>query len=76
MSNYITLELNGGSCYRVNVPITEGESLALSCKGNGAFQNKMWDIICERIEKREGMTIQGYFNLISKTIEGKTSPLH
>tara|TARA_A100001388_G_C28688301_1_gene459996 strand:- start:436 stop:666 length:231 start_codon:yes stop_codon:yes gene_type:complete len=76
MDNYITVELNGGSRYLENVALTEGEVLALNCKGNGAFTNKIWDIICERIEKREGMKIKGFFNLISITCNGKTKPLH
>jgi len=76
MKDYITVELASGSKYRENVYITKGEALALECKGNGAYENKVWDIICNNINEREGMIIQGYFNLISKTINGKTSPLH
>ncbi len=77
MKHYITVKLNGGSEYVENVEITEGEALALDCKGNGAYQNKVWDMICEKIFWREGgMKIQGYFQLISYTINGKTKPLH
>lgn len=77
MENYITVKLNGGSEYLENVEITKGEAMALDCKGNGAFQNKVWDLICERIFWREGgMKIQGYFQLVSYTINNKTKPLH
>ena len=49
MKDYITVELASGSKYRENVYITKGEALALECKGNGAYENKVWDIICNNI---------------------------
>ena len=77
MENYITVKLNGGSEYVENVAITYGEALLLDCKWNGAFQNKVWDELCNRIFWREGgMKIQGYFQLVSYTINGETKPSH
>ncbi len=76
MEYYLTLELNGGSLYRVDVPLTKKEFLILECKGNGKFQNHMWDLICDSINQREKMTIQGNYNLISYTGNGKTKIIH
>ena len=45
MENYITVKLNGGSEYQQDIYITKGEALALDCKGNGAYQNKIWEVV-------------------------------
>ena len=77
MENYITVKLNGGSEYEQDIYITKGEALALECKGNGAFQNKIWEVIASHINWREQMTIdKGAFQILSYTIDGKTKEWH
>lgn len=77
MENYITVKLNGGSEYEQDIYITKGEALALGCKGNGAFQNKIWEVIASHINWREQMTIdKGAFQILSYTINGITREWH
>ena len=76
MKNYITIQLRGGSEYLETIELTEQEACLLDCSVNSPFINHVWDFICKRIWWREGIEIQGNFNLISKTINGVTSPLH
>ena len=77
MKHYITVKLNGGSEYQQDIYITEGEALALDCKGNGAYQNKIWDVIASHINWREQMCVNGGgFQLVSYTVNGVTKPLH
>ena len=76
MKNYITIQLRGGSEYLETIELTDQEACLLDCSGNSPFINHVWDFICKRIWWREGIEIQGNFNLISKTINGVTTPLH
>ena len=76
MKNYITVQLIGGSEYVEDIAITDQEAILLDASGNMPFQKIVWDFICQRLWWREGIEIQGNFNLISKTINGKTTPLH
>ena len=76
MKNYITIQLRGGSEYLEDVALTDQEACLLDCSGNSPFINHVWDFICQRVWWREGIEIQGNFNLISKTINGITTPLH
>ena len=76
MKNYITIQLRGGSEYLETIELTDQAAMLLDVSGNMPFQNIVWDFICKRIWWREGIEIQGNFNLISKTINGKTTPLH
>ena len=55
----------------------KGEALALDCKGNGAYQNKIWEVIASHINWREQMCVNGGgFQLVSYTVNGITKPLH
>ena len=76
VKNYITVQLIGGSEYVEDIAITDQEAILLDASGNMPFQKIVWDFICQRLWWREGIEIQGNFNLISKTINGKTTPLH
>ena len=77
MQNYITVKLNGGSEYEQDIYITKGEAMALSCKGNGAFQNKIWEVVAERINWREQMVVNGgAFQIVSYTVNGITRAWH
>ena len=76
VKNYITVQLIGGSEYVEDIAITDQEAILLDASGNMPFQKIVWDFICQRLWWREGIEIQGNFNLISKTINGITTPLH
>ena len=76
MKNYITIQLRGGSEYIQDVELMKDEALLLDCSGNSPFINHVWDFICARVWWREGIKIQGNYDLISKTINGVKSPLH
>ena len=76
MKNYITIQLIGGSEYLEDIELKDDEALLLDCSGNSPFINYMWNYICKRLWWREGIEIQGNFKLISKTINGVTTPLH
>lgn len=76
VKNYITVQLIGGSEYVEDIAITDQEAMLLDVSGNMPFQNIVWDFICQRLWWREGIEIKGNFNLISKTINGITTPLH
>ena len=76
MKNFITIQLRGGSEYIQDVELMQDEALLLDCSGNSPFINHVWDFICQRIWWREGIEIQGNFDLISKTINGVKTPLH
>lgn len=76
MKNYITIQLIGGSEYLEDIELKDDEALLLDCSGNSPFINHIWNYICKRLWWREGIEIQGNFNLISKTINGVTTPLH
>ena len=76
VKNYIKVQLIGGSEYVEDIAITDQEAILLDASGNMPFQKIVWDFICQRLWWREGIEIQGNLNLISKTINGKTTPLH
>lgn len=76
MKNYITIQLIGGSEYLEDIELKDDEALLLDCSGNSPFINYIWNYICKRLWWREGIEIQGNFKLISKTINGVTTPLH
>ncbi len=69
---YITVELNGGSRYQMNIDLTEQEKIWLL----DTDHNSSWDKLCESVKNREGIEIVGHYNLISYTIHGNTRPLH
>ena len=71
--NYITVQANGGSFYKMDIPLNSKECQLLLDK---MFINESWDLLCRSVEEREGVVIQGNYNLVSFTIEGKTRPLH
>ena len=71
--NYITVQANGGSFYKMDIPLNTKECQLLLDKTD---INRSWDLVCASVQDREGVEIQGNYNLISFTIEGVTRPLH
>tara|TARA_Y100000356_G_C11236086_1_gene277881 strand:- start:517 stop:879 length:363 start_codon:yes stop_codon:yes gene_type:complete len=69
---YITVELNGGSRYQMNIDLTEQEKIWLL----DTDHNESWNKLCKSVKNREGIEIIGNYNLISYTIHGNTRPLH
>ena len=76
MKNFITVQWKYGSQYKVNIELKQDEAFLLDCSGNSKIINLVWDYVCARIWWREGMTIKGNYDLISKTINGVETPLH
>tara|TARA_Y100001963_G_scaffold7218_1_gene9337 strand:+ start:1610 stop:1831 length:222 start_codon:yes stop_codon:yes gene_type:complete len=73
MINYLTIQANGGSFYKMDIPLNTKECQLLLDKTD---INRSWDLVCASVQDREGVEIQGNYNLISFTIEGVTRPLH
>ena len=71
--NIITIKANGGSYYEQDVIINAKECQLLLDKTN---INASWDLFCESVEAREGIVIQGNYQLISYRIDGIMGPLH
>lgn len=71
--NIITIQANGGSYYKQDVILNAKECQLLQDKAN---PNETWDLFCESIEAREGIVIQGNYQLISYRIDGIIRPLH
>ena len=71
--NFLTIQANGGSFYKMDIPLNTKECQLLLDKTD---INRSWDLVCASVQDREGVEIQGNYNLISFTIEGVTRPLH
>ena len=49
-----------------DIYIIWADAMALSCKGNGAFQNKIWEVVAEKDLITEQMVVNGgAFQIVS-----------
>tara|TARA_B100001113_G_C20522617_1_gene368084 strand:- start:93 stop:311 length:219 start_codon:yes stop_codon:yes gene_type:complete len=71
--NFLTIQANGGSFYKMDIPLNAKECQLILDRTD---INRSWDLVCASVQDREGVEIQGNYNLISCTIEGVTRPLH
>jgi hypothetical protein len=74
MKNGITLT-HLATSYPIELPLN-GKEMQLAMDKNPATIDKSWSLMCESVYSREGIMIEGNYELETLVVNGSPRPLH